>query len=54
MWIDTSDCADTFHEINKVNGKWLVTHGDGDECDEVEFGGELTDSDDAAEANHPR
>lgn len=43
MWIDTSLCDQTFHEINKVDGRWLVTHGDRDECEAIEFGGEMGD-----------
>lgn len=36
MWID-SRCENTFHEIKKVDGKWIVLHGDGSICEVVEF-----------------
>lgn len=46
MWLDSRTCPDTFHDIIRRDGKWIVLHGDGEECLAVEFGKSKGEDDD--------
>jgi len=37
MWIDTNDCHERFHQIQRVEGKPVCVHADDSECKESEF-----------------
>lgn len=46
MWIDSRNCPETFHDIVQRDEAWVVLHGDGEICEECEFGKSKEENDD--------